>query len=182
MSLSRRHLLAAVGATGAAALFTEPVTADAATVFKVLSANHTGITVVNIEHSLKFWRDILGFPVVVRGEAAGKAGEDITGVPGADLEFAILSIPGGHAVELVQYRAPADRQHLRPLPDDVGSVHLALNVDDIRAVLRRARKAGWRAPGKPVTWNQAGSPFNGYSFVYMTDPDGTYVELIQAPM
>ena len=45
--------------------------------FRILSADHTGITVSNLEHSLVFWRDVLGFElggdvlVEERGEVCG---------------------------------------------------------------------------------------------------------------
>jgi glyoxylase I family protein len=29
--------------------------------FRIISADHTGITVSNLERSLAFWRDVLGF-------------------------------------------------------------------------------------------------------------------------
>lgn len=144
----------------------------------ILGAAHTGITVHSLERSLAFWQDILGFEVAVRYSMSGEVVEQITGVPGGAIEFAILNIPGGHQVELVEYTAPAHREHLRPRPSDVGSLHLALYVENIQAVLRRVAAAGWQAAGTPQT--MADGPAKGVTFVYMTDPDGTVVELIQA--
>ncbi|MEU4675220.1 VOC family protein [Amycolatopsis sp. NPDC023774] len=147
--------------------------------FQVLGTAHTGITVVDLERSLSFWRDVLGLKVVLRDDVAGKALEEITGVRGGAMSFAILEVPGGGGqIELLEYTQPADRQHLRPRPFDVGSMHVALFVDDIEAVLRDCAAAGWRSHGTPRVRQEG--PAKGMTFLYMSDPDGTIVELVQA--
>ncbi|MEV6904022.1 VOC family protein [Amycolatopsis sp. NPDC051372] len=91
--------------------------------FQVLGTAHTGITVVDLERSLSFWRDVLGLKVVMRDEVAGEALEEITGVRGGAMSFAILEVPGGGGqIELLEYTEPADRQHLRPRPFDARCV------------------------------------------------------------
>lgn len=146
---------------------------------QVLGAAHTGVTVVDLERSLRFWRDTLGFEVAVRSSMSGEPLEQITGVRDGAIDFAILNIPGGHQVELVQYSAPGDRRHVRPRPSDVGSVHLSLFVRDMQAVLRAVAAGGWQAAGTPQT--MADGPASGFTFEYLTDPDGTILELIQPP-
>jgi NADPH:quinone reductase-like Zn-dependent oxidoreductase/catechol 2,3-dioxygenase-like lactoylglutathione lyase family enzyme len=146
---------------------------------RILGAAHTGFTVVDLERSLGFWRDTLGFEVALRASLSGEPLEQITGVRDGSVDLAILNIPGGHQLELVQYGAPPDRRHIRPRPSDVGSVHLSLFVSDIEAVMRAAAAAGWRAAGTPQTMRDG--PAIGATFEYLTDPDGTILELIQPP-
>lgn len=107
--------------------------------FTVQAVDHTGITVTDLERSLAFWRDVLGFELSHRAQLSGEFAAGVTGVPGADIAIAVVTAPGGHRIELLQYHQPAERAHLRPRPCDVGSVHLALRVDDIDAVLCRGR-------------------------------------------
>jgi catechol 2,3-dioxygenase-like lactoylglutathione lyase family enzyme len=146
---------------------------------QVLGAAHTGFTVVDLERSLSFWRDTLGFEVALRASLSGEPLEQITGVREGAIDFAILNIPGGHQLELVQYAAPPDRRHVRLRPSDVGSVHVSLFVSDIQAVMRAAAAAGWRAAGTPQAMRDG--PATGATFEYLTDPDGTILELIQPP-
>lgn len=146
--------------------------------FRIIAADHTGITVSNLERSLAFWRDVLGFELSHRPHQKGKLAAEITGVPGAEILIAVLKAPG-HKIELLEYRAPEDRQHLIPRPCDVGSVHIALTVDDLDAVLETIAASGWTAAGEPQTLTAG--PNAGRRVVYVRDPDGTTIELMQMP-
>ncbi len=115
--------------------------------FQIIAADHTGITVRNLEHSLAFWCDVLGFEVSHRPHQTGELASEITGVPGAEISIAVLK-GHGHKIELLEYLAPADRQHLRPRPCDVGSVHIAFVVDDLDAVLSAIASSGWQSCGQ----------------------------------
>jgi glyoxylase I family protein len=147
--------------------------------FRILAADHTGITVSDIERSLVFWRDVLGFELSHRAHQKGALAEQITGVPGAEILIAVLKGPG-HKIELLQYRAPANRRKQNALqPCDLGSVHVALTVDDLDAVLGTIAASGWKAPGTPQTLTVG--PNAGKRVVYVRDPDGTTIEFMQPP-
>ncbi len=146
--------------------------------FCIVAADHTGITVANLERSLAFWRDVLGFELSHRPHQTGTLASEITGVPGAEISIAVLK-GYGHKIELLEYLAPRDRQHVRPRPCDVGSVHVAFVVDDLDALLSVIATSGWQAAGKPQTL-QAG-PNAGKRVVYVRDPDGTTIEFMQRP-
>jgi catechol 2,3-dioxygenase-like lactoylglutathione lyase family enzyme len=146
--------------------------------FRILAADHTGITVSNLERSLDFWRDVLGFELSHRAHQTGELAAEITGVPGAEILIAVVKAPG-HKIELLEYRAPADRKHLRARPCDVGSLHVALTVDDLDAVLETIFASGWKAAGEPQTLIVG--PNTGKRVIYVRDPDGTTIELMQPP-
>src|SRR5262245_8846053 len=116
---------------------------------RVIATDHTGITVSNLERSLAFWRDVLGFEFSHSAHQKGERPEQITGVKGADLKLAVVKSPTGHKIELLEYSAPADRRHVDLRPCDVGHVHVALIVDDLDAVLERIAASGWKAAGRP---------------------------------
>src|SRR5712691_12477284 len=100
--------------------------------FRILSADHTGITVLNLERSLEFWQNVLGFEFSHRAHQTGDMAAEITGVAGAEILIAVVKAPGGHKIELLEYLAPADRKkHVDLRPCDVGSVHVALTVDNL---------------------------------------------------
>src|SRR6266513_5909814 len=146
--------------------------------FRIIAADHTGITVANLERSLAFWRDVLGFELSHRAHHTGALASEVTGVPGAEISLAVLKAPG-HRIELLEYHAPADRTRANLRPCDVGSVHVAFKVDNLDAVLARIAAAGWKAAGNPQTL-QSG-PNAGKRGVYVRDPDGTTIGFMQPP-
>ena len=148
--------------------------------FHINTADHTGITVSNLERSLTFWRDVLGFELSHTAHQTGEMASEITGVQGAEIKLAVVKAPGGHKIELLEYLAPPERKgnvDLRPC--DVGFVHVALIVDDLNAILSAIKASCWEAAGKPQTL-QSG-PNAGKRVVYVRDPDGTTIEFMQAP-
>jgi catechol 2,3-dioxygenase-like lactoylglutathione lyase family enzyme len=145
--------------------------------FSIISADHTGITVSNLERSLVFWRDVLGFELSHTAHQKGELAQEITGVQRAEIKLAVLKTPGGHKIELLEFLAPADRQRANLRPCDVGFVHVALLVDDLDLVLERISDLEWKAAGKPQML-QLG-PNAGKRVVYVRDPDGTTIELMQ---
>lgn len=145
--------------------------------FTVQAADHTGITVSDLERSLTLWRDVLGFELSHRAQLTGEFAAGVTGVAGAEISIAVVVAPGGHRIELLEYQQPSDRAHLLPRPCDVGAVHVALRVDDIDSVLAAVVETGGQAAGSPQT--MATGPRAGTRFAYMHDPDGTTIELIQ---
>jgi glyoxylase I family protein len=146
--------------------------------FRILAADHTGFTVSDLERSLAFWQDVLGFELSHRAHQKGQLAEQITGVPGAEILIAVLNAPG-HKIELLEYRAPPEREKIEARPCDVGSVHVALTVDDLDALLATIAASGWSAAGTPQTLSVG--PNAGKRVIYVRDPDGTTIEFMQMP-
>src|SRR6266513_3901973 len=147
--------------------------------FRIIAADHTGITVSNLERALEFWQNVLGFEFSHRAHQSGEMVEQITGVKGAELKLAVVKAPGGHKIELLEYLAPSDRKHVDLRPCDIGHAHVALTVDDLDAVLNAIAASGWKAAGKPQTLTSGSNA--GKRVVYVRDPDGTTIEFMQPP-
>ena len=137
--------------------------------FRIIAADHTGITVANLERSLAFWRDVLGFQLSHRPHQTGDFASEITGVPGAEISIAVLK-GYGHKIELLEYLAPSDRKRVALGPCDVSSVHVAFTT---------IAASGWRAAGQPQTL--IAGPNAGKRVAYVRDPDGTTIEFMQPP-
>jgi catechol 2,3-dioxygenase-like lactoylglutathione lyase family enzyme len=145
--------------------------------FHIIGADHTGITVSNLERSLAFWRDVLGFEVSHTAHQKGELAEKITGVEGAEIKLVVLRAPGGHKIEILEYLAPADRRHVSLRPCDVSSAHVALLVEDLDAVLAQIAASGWKAAGEPQ--RLTAGPNAGKRVIYARDPDGITIEFMQ---
>jgi catechol 2,3-dioxygenase-like lactoylglutathione lyase family enzyme len=146
--------------------------------FRVIAADHTGITVSNLQRSLDFWQNVLGFEFSHRAHQSGQMVEEITGVKGAELKLAVVKAPGGHKIELLQYLAPPDRKHRADLrPCDIGHVHVALTIDELKAVLEKIAASGWNPAGKPQILTSG--PNAGKRVIYVRDTDGTTIEFME---
>ena len=146
--------------------------------FKILSTNHTSFTVSDLEWSLSFFRDILGFEVTSKAPRDPRAIQHITGVEEAEVLIAYVRAPG-HSVELIQYLRPDRRAKPQSRPCDVGFAHLAFDVDNVDAAVIAAEEYGVRPIAVPYVTNAG--PNAGGKVVYLRDPDGITIELIQKP-
>lgn len=130
----------------------------------IIKALHVGISVMDMEKSLVWYRDVLGFTVVKDGYA-----------PPLGARICFIRGCGGFEIELFQYDAP------KPIPDErrvpntdlqtVGTKHLAVETDDMAAL-----KARFLAYGVDIAHEVT---MDGESVMFVRDPDGVLIEFIQ---
>ena len=146
------------------------------TTFKVIATNHTSFTVSDIDRSLAFFRDALGFEVTSKGPRSPSLIQAITGVEGAEVLIAYVRGPG-HSIELIEYIKTETRSSVRPQPCDTGISHNAYDVDDIDAAIKAARDHSVEPIGPVVAIDQG--PNRGSRVAYLRDPDGISIEFIE---
>ena len=145
----------------------------------VISTNHTSFTVSDLDRSIAFFRDVLGFSATPKLPRSKSVIQSITGVRESDVMIAYLQGPG-HTLELIEYLAPSDRTEVRPRPCDVGFAHIAFDVEDIDEIVTLASEHNVFPVGQITTVDQG--PNQGGKAVYLRDSDGITVELIQKPV
>jgi catechol 2,3-dioxygenase-like lactoylglutathione lyase family enzyme len=141
--------------------------------------HHTGLTISDLQRSLRFWRDGMGMEVLFEQEKAGGYLEAIVGEPGTHVRMAHLAFGhGGTRIELFQYVAPGGGRHvLRPA--DLGFAHVCVACDDLDDRLERLIAAGGIPFSEPVEIDTGVN--RGGRGVYLRDPDGHVVELFERP-
>jgi lactoylglutathione lyase len=144
---------------------------------KITKGHHTGFTVSSLERSLAFYRDLLGLEVVFRWNPQAAYIGELVGYPEVDLHAAILRIPGSETfLELLEYRNTPQRA-VDMANGNTGNGHIAFTVDDLETFHMRLASAGVKSVSPPVT--PTIGPNKGGRAVYLIDPDGFRVELIQ---
>ena len=134
--------------------------------------NHVGITVTDLDSSLAFYCDVVGFELGVRTGAAGDWFDTLTRNEGADIEIAMLRLDG-FTLQLVQYHAAGGTSS--PLAHhNIGNPHLCIEVDDVDARHEEILASGRYDP-TPIV-DIMGTGFRSF---YVHDPDGVPVELLQ---
>lgn len=145
---------------------------------EVLRIGHIGITVSELDRSMRFYRDTLGFEVSAPVQVSGPLFDNVTGVPGCAIDVAFAR-GLGQIVELLCYQAPADRKKSTLRSCDPGFWHLCLKVRNIEQVVRDVRAAGFEPLSEIQTVTEP--PLQGMRVVYVRDPDGVALELIEEP-
>lgn len=145
----------------------------------VRGIDHVGITVASMRAALHFYRDLLGLGVLDEGEDSGPELDAITGLSGVRFRYAELDLGAGQVLEVIQH-SPAVGGRLTQTQLDAGASHLALRVGDVDAVCARLAAAGVTIAGRPTTISAPGA-WHGVRCVYVEDPDGRTIELIQRP-
>jgi catechol 2,3-dioxygenase-like lactoylglutathione lyase family enzyme len=144
---------------------------------KITKAHHTGLTVRSLEKSLSFYRDIFGFEIVFQWNPQAPYIAELLGYPTVDLHSAILRIPNSEVyLELLEYRGIP--QVINDMSNgNVGNAHIAFYVDELEPLYKRLIELGVKSVSKPVT--PTIGPNQGGRAVYLIDPDGFRVELIE---
>ena len=138
---------------------------------------HIGICVSDLERSIRFYRDGLGFEEAGRLEIADEPTATMLELPGAELNAVYLE-RDGIRIELLHFVEPGSRGDASPRPmNELGLTHLSLRVDDLQECLRTLRAAGVRI----LEETRVDNPTLESAAAFVTDPDGTRIELVQAP-
>ena len=144
----------------------------------IINVNHTSFTVSDLDRSISFYRNLLGLELISLTGRDPAFSEKVTGIPGANLKIAYLQAPG-HRLELIQYLSPSGEK-LDCRTNNIGSAHLAFNVDNLPALYADLKAKG--VPFKSEPLEVPAGPNKGTMAVYFTDPDGIALEFLQAPV
>jgi catechol 2,3-dioxygenase len=133
----------------------------------VKRASHVSIAVSDMERSIAFYRDVLGWRKVFDTQLDSKALEGLVGVPGASGR-ACGGVLGGLRVELMRL----DYLPRTPPTPGLGLRVLSLEVDDADAAYRAVKERGATTLSKPVE-------LHGTRMFFVLDPDGQGIEMCQ---
>jgi catechol 2,3-dioxygenase-like lactoylglutathione lyase family enzyme len=137
--------------------------------------SHFGICVRDLERSLRFYCEALGFEKA-ESHAIGSEFAQLMDLPDVSVTSQFIR-SGSTAIELLAFSEPApsgDGQ--RRAVNQLGLTHLSFRVADVEAVAARVVEFG----GAVVESSRTVIDFGGtpLEFLYCTDPDGVRVELM----
>ncbi|MEX0727645.1 MAG: VOC family protein [Planctomycetaceae bacterium] len=144
--------------------------------------HHIGLTVADLERSVKFYGETLGMELERRRpnvDADYVAKQ--TGYPSVVLDVASFRVSphSRQTLEVVQYMKHAGPPN-DPATNRAGTSHLCLLVDDLRACHADLTEQGVKFRSEPV--EITAGPNQGGLVVYFYDPDGYTLEMFQPPV
>ncbi|GIW41616.1 MAG: glyoxalase [Candidatus Binatia bacterium] len=143
----------------------------------IVRVSHVGICVSDLERSLRFYRDLLGFRYRSELRVSGEPSDTLLRLRGVSLHAVYLERDGTR-IELLHYESPGHVGEPEPRPmNRLGLTHLSLRVNDLARTLESLRAEGVRILDETLV----DIPAARAGAVFVTDPDGTLVELVQSP-
>ncbi len=122
---------------------------------------YTGIRVQNMDESIRFYTEVLGMNVI---------GERERTEPTKGEAVSLKSPTSEQTLELNYYEE--DSPFYAPYVAGEGLDHLAFDVADIRATVKRIKEQGIEVLVEPYT-------IGGWSEAFVKDPNGIWIELLQ---
>jgi catechol 2,3-dioxygenase-like lactoylglutathione lyase family enzyme len=143
----------------------------------VLRMTHVGICVTDLPRSVRFYRDLLGFTQRSELRVQGEPSDTLLRLRDVDLQAVYLERDGTR-LELLHYAAPGavGDGATRPM-NGRGLTHLSLRVDNVAETVAVLRDAGVHI----LDDTRIDIPAFDAAAVFVADPDGTLIELVQAP-
>jgi catechol 2,3-dioxygenase-like lactoylglutathione lyase family enzyme len=143
----------------------------------IRAVTHVGICVSDLDRSLRFYVDGLGFELLGAFGVSGPAWGRVMEVGDLDVQSRILR-RDAVAIELLCFASPG---HVgdggrRPM-NELGLTHLAVWVDDLDEERARLERLGARVVEETLT--SFDEPGLQARWLYCTDPDGVRIELIE---
>jgi len=143
----------------------------------VLRVGHIGICTSDLRRALEFYCDLLGFRALSETVVADSLSAKLLGLSEVD-QTTVFVERDGVRLALFAFRAPGTLRGPAPRPmNQTGMAALMLRVDDLDATVAKIRAAGFPVLDdtriEHPAWNS--------KLLFVTDGDGTMVELIEIP-
>lgn len=140
-----------------------------------ITFGHTGFITPDIESSVAFWTNVLGFRADPIGERMAPWLERFIGVPGAHMRLAHLFGHGAH-IEFIQFVSPKG-EAIRPAANQPGVAHICLRVTRLPELRQEILDAGGALQGEMSEITEGIA--KGLRGLFMRDPHGILIELVE---
>ena len=134
---------------------------------------HTGIVVADLETSLYFYCEHLGFQITKQMVESGNYIDNILSLRNVKVTTIKLTSASGQMIELLKYHShPAD-QKMREIYE-IGISHIAFTVADLDIEYQRLADKGIKFNSFPQL-----SPDGYAKVIFCRAPEGTLIELVE---
>ena len=142
---------------------------------------HVGITVSNIENSIKFYRDILGLTLKGQAIMEGKETDALFAMNNCKVKIAYLNgsnniiSPPIELLEFVNNETIKDKPQL----NKISISEICFRVDNIEKVYKHLIDNNVECLSEPQEFDFTAYGFSKSKALYFKDPDGIILELME---
>ncbi|MGA2836505.1 MAG: VOC family protein [Acidimicrobiales bacterium] len=140
-----------------------------------ITPHHLGICVTDLDRSLRFWCEGLGFETTMV-PPVGSEWSDALEI-GGEVEFTAHFITkAGFTFELLHFTTPRPNGEASATRSQIGFTHLAVDVDDFEGTIAKLEALGGTLiESTRTTFSLPGATIE---LAFMADPDGVRIELV----
>ncbi len=141
----------------------------------IKNIRHTGIVVNNLQKSLKFFTQILGFKVLQQADETGKFIDKILNLNKAKLITVKLIATDGNIIELLNFENYKDKKlkHTKKIYS-YGFTHMSFTVKNINQTYKVLKKKKYKLLSKPQI-----SPDKKVKVMFCKGPENIYLEFVE---
>ncbi len=140
----------------------------------IKSMRHIGLVVQDMERSLDFWCNLLGFCIAKELKESGPHIDAMLGLDKAQLTTVKLAAPDGNLIELLQFHSHPGMPAWTGKPDSTGFTHVAMTVDSLDDMCKKLSEKGFFCISKPQF-----SPDGYAKVVFVIGPEGVLLEFVE---
>jgi catechol 2,3-dioxygenase-like lactoylglutathione lyase family enzyme len=135
---------------------------------------HVGISVIDLEKSVKFYTDVMQMDLEYRTKNKGEIISRIVDVENVDMDVAVVR-KGSLRIELLDYKNPEKKKsRTYPAQDQPGLVHISFLVDDVQKEYEKIKAMGFEFNAPPMVARD-----NGPKIAYFKGADNVVIELFE---
>jgi len=143
---------------------------------RIKGINHTSFTVSDLERTMAYFQDVLGFWCHEISPRDPELVQTVTAIPGAGMLVGYVE-GYGQKVELVKYTGDIGCGRIESRSCDTGFAHFAIDVEGMDEIIAALEARGvMRVGGIGAVAN---GPNKGSRAVFLRDWDGVCLELIE---
>ena len=137
---------------------------------------HIGVVITDIEQSLQFYKDVLGFKILKKADESGTCIDNFLNIQNTNVTTVKMIDPNNNILELLYFNSHpelSDTNKLRRLTE-IGCSHFALTVNDLDTLYSTLKEQGIEFNHPPQV-----SDDGNVKVAFCRDPDGTFIEMVE---
>ena len=143
---------------------------------RIKSLSHVGLTVTDFSDSVKWYHNMFGYSLIddstLHPEQVTKL-KDLYGIENVGIKLGFLRAPGGGVIEIFEFEK---KERAEPVKwNRPGPTHITLDVKNVHKWYEGLKEKGVFFYSEPQTTK-------GTDWVFLKDPDGNLIELIDMKM
>ena len=139
-----------------------------------LNVRHVGVVTKDLNKSLKFYRDVLGFKVVKKMRETDRSLSDLMGLKKVQVTTVKMRSKESGMLELLSWHSPKSSRKVEcGKLNFLGLTHFALTVKNVDYIYKKLKKK------IKVLSAPRFSPDKKVKLVFCKSPEGVFIEMVQ---